>query len=105
MAGRGSFIESFPLFGYDLEDYDALFAEKLELLLRLREEGRITWSGEHRAPLRDQVVTPRPIQQPLPVWVAVGGTPASASTTGRTSSSRPPPSCSARSRRGRLASG
>jgi probable LLM family oxidoreductase len=82
MAGRGSFIESFPLFGYDLEDYDALFAEKLDLLLRLREDGRITWSGEHRAALRNQLVTPRPIQQPLPVWVAVGGTPASARRTG-----------------------
>jgi probable LLM family oxidoreductase len=83
MAGRGSFIESFPLFGYDLEDYDALFAEKLDLLLRLREDGAVTWSGEHRAPLRNQLVTPRPIQQPLPVWVAVGGTPASAERTGR----------------------
>jgi probable LLM family oxidoreductase len=83
MAGRGSFIESFPLFGYDLEDYDALFTEKLDLLLRLRADGPVTWSGEHRSPLRNQIVTPRPIQQPLPVWVAVGGTPASAERTGR----------------------
>jgi probable LLM family oxidoreductase len=77
MAGRGSFIESFPLFGYDLSDYDALFAEKLELLLRLRESERVTWSGKHRAPLSDLAVYPRPVQQPLPVWIAVGGTPQS----------------------------
>ena len=77
MAGRGSFIESFPLFGYDLHDYDTLFAEKLELLLRLRDEVRVTWSGRHRAPLEGQGVYPRPIQDPLPVWVAVGGTPQS----------------------------
>ena len=77
MAGRGSFIESFPLFGYDLGDYDDLFAEKLELLLRLRDSERVTWSGEHRAPLTDAGVYPRPIQDPLPVWVAVGGTPQS----------------------------
>jgi len=83
MAGRGSFIESFPLFGYDLDDYDALFTEKPELLLRIRENEPVTWSGEHRAPLRNQVVIPRPIQQPLPVWVAVGGTMASAERTGR----------------------
>jgi probable LLM family oxidoreductase len=77
MAGRGSFIESFPLFGYDLGDYDELFAEKLELLLELRESERITWSGKHRAPLEDAGVYPRPIQNPLPVWIAVGGTPQS----------------------------
>ena len=77
MAGRGSFIESFPLFGYDLGDYDALFAEKLELLLKLREEEHVTWSGRHRAPLTGQGVYPRPVQHPLPVWVAVGGTPQS----------------------------
>lgn len=77
MAGRGSFIESFPLFGYDLRDYDQLFAEKLELLLALREDERVTWSGRHRAPLDDLAVYPRPLQQPLPVWVAVGGTPQS----------------------------
>src|SRR5215212_3206660 len=82
MAGRGSFIESFPLFGYDLEDYDDLFAEKLRLLLRLREDAPVTWSGDHRAPLRNQIVHPRPVQHPLPVWIAVGGTPASAARTG-----------------------
>ncbi|HSQ29570.1 MAG TPA: LLM class flavin-dependent oxidoreductase [Gemmatimonadaceae bacterium] len=75
MAGRGSFIESFPLFGYDLADYDELFAEKLGLLLELRASERVTWSGRHRAPLRDQAVYPRPVQQPIPVWIAVGGTP------------------------------
>jgi probable LLM family oxidoreductase len=77
MAGRGSFIESFPLFGYDLEDYDELFSEKLELLLKLRDGERVTWSGEHRAPLKDRGVYPRPLQEPLPIWIAVGGTPAS----------------------------
>ena len=77
MAGRGSFIESFPLFGYDLGDYDELFAEKLDLLLRLRESERVTWAGRHRAPLEDAGVYPRPLQDPLPVWVAVGGTPQS----------------------------
>ena len=77
MAGRGSFIESFPLFGYDLQDYDSLFAEKLGLLLELRANERVTWSGRHRAPLKDQLVLPRPVQSPLPVWVAVGGTPQS----------------------------
>jgi probable LLM family oxidoreductase len=77
MAGRGSFIESFPLFGYDLGDYDELFAEKLDLLLRLRESEHVTWSGKHRAPLDDAGVYPRPVQDPLPVWIAVGGTPQS----------------------------
>ena len=77
MAGRGSFIESFPLFGYDLQDYDELFAEKLELLLALRGDERVTWSGRHRAPLDGLEVHPRPLQDPLPVWVAVGGTPQS----------------------------
>ena len=77
MAGRGSFIESFPLFGLDLDDYDELFAEKLELLLKLRESVRVTWSGKHRAPLDNLGVYPRPVQDPLPVWVAVGGTPQS----------------------------
>jgi len=82
MAGRGSFIESFPLFGYDLNDYDALFGEKLELLLRICETTRVTWSGEHRAPLDDVGVYPRPVQDPLPVWVAVGGNPESAVRAG-----------------------
>src|SRR5687768_11162520 len=77
MAGRGSFIESFPLFGYDLEDYDELFAEKLELLLKLRESVRVSWSGEHRPPLQNLPVYPRPLQDPLPIWIAVGGTPQS----------------------------
>ena len=77
MAGRGSFIESFPLFGYDLGDYDELFAEKLDLLLKLRASERVTWSGKHRAPLDDAGVHPRPVQDPLPVWIAVGGTPQS----------------------------
>jgi probable LLM family oxidoreductase len=81
-AGRGSFIESFPLFGYDLHDYDALFSEKLELLLRLRDSERVTWSGKHRASLEDLGVYPRPVQNPLPVWVAVGGTPQSAVRAG-----------------------
>ncbi|HEY0995973.1 MAG TPA: LLM class flavin-dependent oxidoreductase [Gemmatimonadaceae bacterium] len=77
MAGRGSFIESYPLFGYDLDDYDALFAEKLDLLLALRETERITWQGTLRPSIRDRGVYPRPVQQPIPVWIAVGGTPAS----------------------------
>jgi probable LLM family oxidoreductase len=82
MAGRGSFIESFPLFGYDLSNYDALFAEKLGLLLRLRETDRITWSGKYRAPIDGLGVYPRPLQHPLPVWIAVGGTPGSAVRAG-----------------------
>jgi probable LLM family oxidoreductase len=77
MAGRGSFTESFPLFGYDLDDYDELYAEKLELLLKLREQTRVTWSGRHRPALVDAEVWPRTVQEPLPVWVAVGGSPQS----------------------------
>ena len=77
MAGRGSFIESFPLFGYDLHDYDDLFSEKLDLLLKLRESERVTWLGEHRPSIQNLGVYPRPLQQPLPVWIAVGGTPES----------------------------
>ncbi|WP_420644298.1 LLM class flavin-dependent oxidoreductase [Candidatus Leptofilum sp.] len=77
MAGRGSFIESFPLFGYDLRDYHTLFAEKLELLLKIREDVEVNWSGKHRPALTGQGVYPRPVQDPLPVWVAVGGTPES----------------------------
>jgi probable LLM family oxidoreductase len=77
MAGRGSFIESFPLFGYDLQDYDALFAEKLDLLLKIRDGNPVTWSGRLRAPLENAGVWPRPVQDPLPVWVAVGGSPES----------------------------
>ena len=77
MSGRGSFIESFPLFGYDLHDYDALFAEKLDLLMKLRATETITWSGAHRPALHNQGVYPRPLQEPIPIWVAVGGTPQS----------------------------
>jgi probable LLM family oxidoreductase len=77
MAGRGSFIESFPLFGYELDDYDELFAEKLDLLLTIRASNPVSWTGRHRAPLHEAGVWPRPIQEPLPVWVAVGGTPQS----------------------------
>ena len=83
MAGRGSFIESFPLFGYDLDDYEALFTEKLDLLVRLRQSERVTWSGEHRPALTDQPIYPRPFQDRLPIWVAVGGTPASAARAAR----------------------
>jgi probable LLM family oxidoreductase len=81
MAGRGSFIESFPLFGYDLKDYDELFAEKLELLLKIRDNERVTWSGAHRAPLHDQPIYPR-TRRDLPIWVAVGGNPPSAVRAG-----------------------
>lgn len=77
MVGRGSFIESFPLFGYDLDDYDDLFTEKLDLLLQIRASERVTWKGRHRAPIDDLAVYPRPLQNPIPVWIAVGGTPAS----------------------------
>src|ERR1700742_4622928 len=77
VAGRGSFIEAFPLFGLELEDYDSLFAEKLDLLLNIRENTHVHWSGRHRAPLTGQGVYPRPLQDPLPVWLGVGGTPAS----------------------------
>ncbi|HTJ79480.1 MAG TPA: LLM class flavin-dependent oxidoreductase [Rariglobus sp.] len=77
VAGRGSFIESYPLFGLDPEDYDSLFSEKLGLLLKIREETHVHWSGKHRAPLTGQGVYPRPLQSPLPVWLGVGGTPQS----------------------------
>ncbi|MGL4650542.1 MAG: LLM class flavin-dependent oxidoreductase, partial [Caldilineaceae bacterium] len=77
MAGRGSFIESFPLFGYDLNDYDDLFSEKLEMLLALRASERVTWSGHHRPGITNLGIYPRPVQNSLPVWVAVGGTPQS----------------------------
>src|SRR5215210_174838 len=75
MAGRGSFIESFPLFGYSLNDYDELFAEKLDLLLALNRKQPVTWSGKFRAPLEKATVYPRPEGRPLPIWIAVGGTP------------------------------
>src|ERR1700726_3644565 len=77
VAGRGSFIESFPLFGFDVEDYDSLFSEKLELLLNIRENTHVHWSGTHRPALTGQAVYPRPLQNPLPIWVGVGGTPES----------------------------
>lgn len=77
VVGRGSFTESFPLFGLDFNDYDALFAEKLELLLKLRAEERVTWSGKFRPALHDQAVYPRPLQPEIPIWVGVGGTPES----------------------------
>src|SRR3954447_17173042 len=77
MAGRGSFIESFPLFGYNLEDYDALFDEKLKLLVALNEQEKVSWKGKFRPPLQNLGVYPRPYHKKLPIWVAIGGTPAS----------------------------
>jgi probable LLM family oxidoreductase len=82
VAGRGSFVESFPLFGFELEDYDSLFAEKLELLLNIRENTHVHWSGKHRPALTGQAIYPRPLQNPLPIWVGVGGTPASFARAG-----------------------
>ena len=82
VAGRGSFTEAYPLFGLDLEDYDSLFAEKLDLLLKIRNDLHVHWSGKHRPPLTGQAVYPRPLQNPLPVWVGVGGTPASFARAG-----------------------
>lgn len=83
MAGRGAFVESFPLFGYALADYDELFEEHLDLLLRLNESARVTWSGRLRPPLVDADVSPRPLQDRLPIWLAVGGTSQSAIRAGR----------------------
>jgi probable LLM family oxidoreductase len=77
VAGRGSFTDAFPLFGFSLEDYDELFSEKLELLLKINAEEQITWSGRFRPPLNEQEIYPRPIQDKLPIWLGVGGTPAS----------------------------
>src|SRR5438128_1363262 len=77
VAGRGSFVESYPIFGLRLEDYDSLFAEKLELLLKIRASTQVQWSGKHRAALTGQAIYPRPLQDPLPIWVGVGGTPES----------------------------
>jgi probable LLM family oxidoreductase len=82
MAGRGSFIESFPLFGYNLDDYDQLFSEKLELLLTIRDQEKVTWSGETRAPIQGRGVYPRSLQEKLPIWIAVGGTPQSVARAG-----------------------
>ncbi|MGB5030100.1 MAG: LLM class flavin-dependent oxidoreductase, partial [Chitinophagaceae bacterium] len=83
MAGRGSFIESYPLFGYRLEDYDELFEEKLELLLKINKENPVTWKGKHRAALKNQQVLPRAVNDHLNIWVAVGGTPESVLRAGR----------------------
>jgi probable LLM family oxidoreductase len=83
MAGRGSFIESFPLFGYDLKDYDSLFEEKLELLIELNDHEKITWKGKHRPAINNLGVYPRPYQSKIPIWVAVGGTPESVVRAGR----------------------
>src|SRR5213593_3365032 len=77
VAGRGSFIEAFPLFGLEFEDYDSLFSEKLDLLLKIRENTHVHWSGRHRAALTGQGVYPRPSQNQLPIWLGVGGTPSS----------------------------
>jgi probable LLM family oxidoreductase len=82
VVGRGSFIEAFPLFGLELDDYDSLFAEKLELLLKIRENEHVHWSGKHRAALTGQGVYPRPVQNPLPIWLGVGGTPQSFARAG-----------------------
>ena len=83
MAGRGSFIESFPLFGYDLDDYDTLFAEKLQLLMQLNVSERVSWlGGQHTPPIADRGVYPRPCQEKLPIWIAVGGTPQSVARAG-----------------------
>ena len=82
VAGRGSFIESFPLFGYELKDYDALFAEKLDLLLQLRDQPHLTWSGKFRPALKGEGVYPRPVQEKMPIWLGVGGTPASFARAG-----------------------
>lgn len=83
IAGRGAFIESFPLFGYDTSDYDALFSEHIELFLKLNENEKVTWNGQFRSPLRNAEIAPRPIQQELPIWVGVGGTPDSAIRAGK----------------------
>jgi len=82
VVGRGSFIDSFPLFGFKLEDYDSLFAEKLDLLLKIRENEHVHWSGKHRAALTGQGIYPRPMQNPLPIWLGVGGTPQSFARAG-----------------------
>lgn len=83
IAGRGSFIESFPLFGYNLEDYDALFTEKLELLMEINRNEIVTWRGKFRSPIQKQGVYPRPFQASLPIWIGAGGTPASAARAGK----------------------
>ncbi|MXN89952.1 LLM class flavin-dependent oxidoreductase [Flavobacterium sp. Sd200] len=82
VVGRGSFTESFPLFGFNLQDYNELFTEKLGLLLQIRDNEYVTWNGKFRAPLHNQPVYPRPVQDPLPVWIGVGGTPESFARAG-----------------------
>jgi probable LLM family oxidoreductase len=82
IAGRGSFIESFPLFGFDLDDYDALFTEKLEMFLEINKHEVLKWKGKFRSPVANQGIYPRPLQQSIPVWIGVGGTPASAKRAG-----------------------
>src|ERR1700674_4135398 len=82
VVGRGSFVDSFPLFGFKLEDYDSLFAEKLDLLLKIRDNEHVHWSGKHRPALTGQGVYPRPVQDPLPIWLGVGGTPGSFARAG-----------------------
>ncbi len=82
VVGRGSFTEAFPLFGYNLNDYDELFTEKLELLLQIKQKEVISWSGRFRAPLQEQAIYPRPFQDDLPIWLGVGGTPASFARAG-----------------------
>jgi probable LLM family oxidoreductase len=77
VAGRGSSVEAFPLFGFDLDDYDSLYSEKLDLLLKIRENTHVHWTGKHRPSLTGQAIHPRPLQNPLPIWIGVGGTPAS----------------------------
>jgi probable LLM family oxidoreductase len=83
VAGRGSSVEAFPLFGFDLDDYDSLYSEKLDLLLKIRENTHVHWTGKHRPSLTGQAIYPRPLQNPLPIWVGVGGTPASFVRAGR----------------------
>ncbi len=83
VAGRGSFIESFPVYGYKLEDYDELFEEKLELLVKINKENPVTWKGKHRASLNNQLILPRAVNDNLDIWVAVGGTPESVLRAGR----------------------
>lgn len=83
IAGRGAFVDSFPLFGYDLNDYHSLFAEKIDLLMKLGKRERITWSGQFRSSLNDLEISPRPVHPELPVWIGVGGTPESAINAGR----------------------
>jgi probable LLM family oxidoreductase len=83
VVGRGSFSEAYPLFGFGLDDYDSLFTEKLDLLLAIRKDVSVTWSGQHRAALTGQAIYPRPIQNPLPIWLGVGGTPESFARAGK----------------------